>query len=272
MPLRGGYRPTERGGQAGELGLVGRVATSPVKPMPAIRVLAATSAQQLFDLREAEAVRLRHEDGELARLDRVGVERDVHRVGTCERTLDRPVSRMDAARVDELDLGRVEVARPDRARRASRRRRPSSSSMRSGIPHALPDGDVAGVFRSPCASIHTTARHSSPARERLDRANVGAAATTEHDRPVGQLGGEQQRLLGERVGLDHGRLWIRQLVERRLGHRLAARTPGPWNANEAGGKLAAARVALVLRPERDRGQRPAVWTTGAQARHGRPYP
>ena len=34
---------------------------------------------------------------------------------------------------------------------------PASISIRSGIPQAFPDGDVSGVFRSPWASIQTTA-------------------------------------------------------------------------------------------------------------------
>ena len=105
------------------------------------------------------------------------------------------------------------------------------------------------------------------ARKRLDRAHVRAAAPAEDDGPVGQLGGEQQRLLGERVRLDHSRLGVGQLVERRLDHALAALTPGPRNADEAGGELTAARMALVLRAERDRGQRPAVGAARAKPAH-----
>src|SRR5204862_256803 len=35
---------------------------------------------------------------------------------------------------------------------------PESSSIRSGMPHWLPEGELSGVFRSPCASSHTTDR------------------------------------------------------------------------------------------------------------------
>ena len=37
---------------------------------------------------------------------------------------------------------------------------PESTIIRSGMPQAFPDGDVAGVFRSPCASSQTSASWS----------------------------------------------------------------------------------------------------------------
>ena len=54
--------------------------------------------------------------------------------------------------------------------------------MRSGIPHAFPDGELAGVFRSPCASIQTTARHSSPAE------SASIAPTCEQQQPPRTIG------------------------------------------------------------------------------------
>ena len=46
------------------------------------------------------------------------------------------------------------------------------------------------------------ARRSCRRGERLDRADVRAAAPAEDERPVGQLGSERERLLRERVVLD----------------------------------------------------------------------
>ena len=74
--------------------------------------------------------------------------------------------------------------------------------IRSGIPHALPDGELSGVFRSPWASIQTIAMRSKPRREPLDGADVRAAAPAEDERPLGELRGERERLLAERVLVD----------------------------------------------------------------------
>ena len=144
---------------------------------------------------------------------------------------------------------------------------PSSSTIRSGMPHAFPDGERRGRVQVAVRVDPDDRQALLAGGERLDRADVRAAAAAEDDRPVGQLGGEHQRLLRERVGLDHARLRVGQLVEGRLGHRLAAVAPGARDADEAGAELAAARVALVLRADRDRGQRAAVGTAGAEAAH-----
>ena len=159
-------------------------------------------AEQLLDLVEAEAVRLGHEHGQLARVEHVAVERDVDGVGAFERAFDRAVSRLDARRLDELDLGRVEVARADERDvcAAARRRRRSASAAAS--PTRSRTATTRGVFRSPCASSQTTARLVLAGRERLDRADVRAAAAAEDERPLGQLGGEREGLLRERVLLD----------------------------------------------------------------------
>ena len=61
-----------------------------------------------------------------------------------------------------------------------------------------------------------------PRREPLERADVRRAAPAEHERPVGQLGGDREVLVGERVLLDHGRLRIVERQVRGLGHRFAA--------------------------------------------------
>ena len=64
---------------------------------------------------------------------------------------------------------------------------PASISIRNGMPQALPDGDDAGVLRSPCASIQTTADPAVTACELAHRTDVRAAAAAENERAVGQL-------------------------------------------------------------------------------------
>jgi hypothetical protein len=59
---------------------------------------------------------------------------------------------------------------------------PSSITIRNGIPHAFPDGEVCGVFRSPWASSQTTARHSSPAE------SASIAPTCEQQQPPRTIG------------------------------------------------------------------------------------
>ena len=224
------------------------------------------SREQRLDLAEPEAVRLGHEHGQLARVERVAVERDVDGVGAFERTLDRALARLDARRLDELDLGRIEIAGADEGDVAREhgavvdhhpQRHPPRVPGRRGLRRVQvavrvePDDGEAFLAGG----------------EPLDRTDVRAAAAAEHDRAVGQLAGEQEVLLRERVRLDHARLGIGQLQVRRLGHRLAAVAPGARDADEAGEELAAAGVALVLRADRDGGQRAAVRTAGAQAAH-----
>ena len=79
---------------------------------------------------------------------------------------------------------------------------PESSSMRSGMPHGFPLGDVSGVFRSPCASNQTTPSRSVARREALDGADVRAAAAAEDDGRSGSEAAQSEVLLGERVLLD----------------------------------------------------------------------
>ena len=104
-------------------------------------------------------------------------------------------------------------------------------------------------------------------REPPDRADVGAAAASEHERARRQVPHLGRDLLLEGLLLDHGCLGIRQRQRRRGRHRLASLTPGAGHPHEPGGELAAAAVALVLHVDRDRGQRPAVGAAGAQRAH-----
>ena len=63
---------------------------------------------------------------------------------------------------------------------------PSSIAMRSGMPHAFPDGDVSGVLRSPCASSQTTASRSCRA------ASPRIAPTCEQQQPPSTSGRARQ--------------------------------------------------------------------------------
>src|SRR5205823_13141178 len=72
-------------------------------------------------------------------------------------------------------------------------------------------------------------------------------------------------LLLERLLVDRRRLGPRHAHLGGLGHRLAARIPPRLrHADEPGGELAAAGVALVVGPDRDRRQRAAVGAAGAE--------
>ena len=145
---------------------------------------------------------------------------------------------------------------------------PSSIAMRSGMPHAFPEGEVSGVLRSPWLSSQTTA--SLPARRANPRIapTCAAAASSEHERSLGQVGRLCLDLLRKRVALDHTRLGVRQSQQRRGGHGLTPVTPGSGDADEPGRILASAAVTLVVRTDRDRGERTAVGTFRPQAAHG----
>jgi hypothetical protein len=99
-------------------------------------------------------------------------------------------------------------------------------------------------------------------RKRLHGPDVRAAAPAEDERALRQVECLRERLLRERVLLDHGRLGIRQRQRGRLDHRFAAPAPGARNPYEAGGERSSAGVALVLRPECDRRVRPALGALG----------
>src|SRR5262249_14582628 len=96
-----------------------------------------------------------------------------------------------------------------------------------------------------------------------------AAVPTEHERARREVVSKRKRLLTERRLLDHGHLRIGQLQPRRLRHDLAAVAPGARDTNHSGPERAAARMALVLGAERDRGLGLAVGAVGAQAGHQR---
>jgi len=99
--------------------------------------------------------------------------------------------------------------------------------------------------------------------ERLNRADVRATATAEDERPLGKVERERQALFGEGVLGDHRSLGVGKREGRCLGHGLAVTTPGARNPYEAGAERPSTGVALVLRPECDRGVRPALGALGA---------
>ncbi len=108
---------------------------------------------------------------------------------------------------------------------------------------------------------------TAPSREAADRPDVRAATAAEHERTGREVANLGCHLILERRLVDHGSLRIRKREMGRLRHRVAAYPPGARHAHEAGRVLAAAAVALVLVVDRDRRDRAAVGTTGAQRAH-----
>jgi hypothetical protein len=125
------------------------------------------------------------------------------------------------------------------------------------MPHSFPDGELAGVFRSPCASSQTTPRRPWRDASPSDDADVRAAAAAEHERPLREIAGDGEGLGLERLLLDDGGLRIVERQARRLDHRLAAVAPGARDANEAGREGSSTGVALVVGADRHGGVRPA---------------
>ena len=237
-----------------------------MQPSPATRYASSDVLQERLELIESQPVRLRHERGEISRLGRIGVERHVDRLGARERELDRSRPRVEAACRDELDFGGIEVAGPEERDVARLDGAAVEQHPQRHPPGVAGRRALRGVQVAVGVDPHHR-QHAGPRGEPLDRADVGATAAAEDKRPLRQVGGERERLLGERGLLDHRRLRIGQAEERRLGHGFTPFTPGAWDPDEAGRELAPARVALVLGADRDRGQRAAVGTAGAQATH-----
>ena len=104
-------------------------------------------------------------------------------------------------------------------------------------------------------------------RQPFDRADVGATAAAEHERPRRQVGSHRERLHRERLLLDDRHLGIVERERSRLDHRLTAVAPRAWHADDAGAEGAAATVALIALVERDGGERAAVRTPSAQQAH-----
>ena len=164
---------------------------------------------------------------------------------------------MDPGRCDVLDLGRVEVARADRGRRRSASTAPLSMIIRSGIPHSLPDGEVSGVLRSPCASNQMTPSRSCRA------ASPSTAPMCEQQQPPSTSG---------RAGRSDATASVcaRACPPRRPRPRdsragahadsIIGSPPSPHargTRTSPARERAAARVALVLESDRDGGQRAA---------------
>ena len=207
-------------------------------------------------------------DDRARRIQHVDVERDVDRGGALERRADRLGAEPHARHADELLLGRVER----RGRRRARRRRGSTVSesmiMRSGMPHSLPLGEVAGVFRSPCASNQTTAAARGAPRA------PSTAPMWEQQQPPrtsGRSGSaaasarvwRAQRVLARRPrppGYGSGSM-------RRGLHRLAAVPQARGTRMSPAAEASSAGMALVAILDRDRGQGSAVRAARPQPRH-----
>ncbi len=106
-----------------------------------------------------------------------------------------------------------------------------------------------------------------PCGERLDGADVRAAATAEDHRALGKVEGNGEVLLLERFLGDHGGFRELERQRRSLDHPLATVPPSPRNAHEPRGELPPAGVALVVAVEGHRRVRQAVGTLGAEPRH-----
>ena len=173
---------------------------------------------------------------------------------------------MDTVRGDELVFRRIEVAGSDQndvvgidrtgVDQHPQRRRPQIAAWRGLDRVEVP----VRVEPDDCNS-------AVPGLEGLDGADVRAAATSEYERALRQVHRESQILLAEARFRDHGGLRVRERQVRGLLHRFAAFPPGSGDANEAGAELPPAGMALVVRPEGDRGVRLAVGTFGAEGAH-----
>ena len=121
---------------------------------------------------------------------------------------------------------------------------PRSTSMRSGIPHSLPEGDVAEVLRSPCASSQRR-RRARAARPALRPRRRGRTAAAEHERPRREIGCHCERLHRKRLLFDDRDLGIVERERCRLDHGLASIAPRSRHAHEPRAERAAAAMALV---------------------------
>ena len=83
---------------------------------------------------------------------------------------------------------------------SSGRTTPGVENHAEGHPPRFPDGDVSGVFRSPCASIQINGEPVDPSSEPLCRTDVCAAAASEHDRSQ-QPGPRRSRRSARRASL-----------------------------------------------------------------------
>ena len=104
-------------------------------------------------------------------------------------------------------------------------------------------------------------------RQALDRADVRAAAATEHERALGKRRRQRELLLAEARLLDDRHLRVHEVERRARDHDVAAVSPGPRDAHETRGELPPARVALVAGADRDGGVRLAVRALAAQDAH-----
>ena len=128
-------------------------------------------------------------------------------------------------------------------------------------PGALGDGAVEGDQLGQRNKVSTASKLTH-------RTDVRAATTAEHERPLRQLTGGRRKLRVERLLVDDRGLGPRERHARGRGHLLAVVAPRARHTHEPGRELTAAGVALVLRADRDRGQRATVRAPRTQRAHG----
>ena len=275
---------TERAGEPGELRLVGRVARRAGEaetgdPRPRQRRPRSSSSTSP----SAQPVRLGHEDGELARLDGVGVERDVDGVGALERrsTAPSPVW-IPLASMNSTSGGsrlRAPIER-DVLRRARRRRR---------APCAAAFPTRCRTARSRACSGRRARRSRRPPGTPRRAASASIAPTCEQQQPprtIGRSGSSEasSSVCSASVSASITRAsGYGQLVERRLGHRLAARRPRRAGRGRGRrrtrGRRSGTGTRGRARPRSACGSRDSGRGGGSRARtyparaaRGRPYP
>ncbi len=141
---------------------------------------AGNVAQKRFDLVDRRSVGLGDENVDLARIEDVQVECHVGGSTCRERSVERVVDARPRAMNSTSGGSRF---RAPTSAASSAATTPLSRIIRNGIPQRFPDGEVSGVFRSPWASIQTTAEAiESPRRARTPRPR--ACSSTRRARSV----------------------------------------------------------------------------------------
>ena len=180
---------------------VGGVGPRPVTPAPRTSERRATSRSSASARASGSPSGLRHEHRDLVRVEHVDVDRDVDAVGAVERAARRRPRPCGArSRAMNASSGGSRLRAPTSATSSRRRPRRRRSAMRSGMPHSLPDGELSGVFRSPCASSQTTREPAVP-RRRGPRPRRRGRSSSRRGRAAapGRSAASAKRLLGERA-------------------------------------------------------------------------
>jgi hypothetical protein len=218
-----------------------RIGRTAGQPEPGDGAAFADPDQQPLHLGERRPARLRHEHGQLGRVEDVAVEGDVDVLDAREH---RRRFVVDPGRGDELHLRRIEVAgAPERdvggVDRAAVDHHPQ------GHPPLVPRRRGLGRVQVAVRVEPDDADPPVPGGEPLDDADMRAAAAAEHEGPLRQVGGDGERLRRQRLLLHDRDLRVGEGQRGGLDHRLAAVAPGVGDADQPGRERPAAGVALV---------------------------